>query len=84
MSSGRCGLTVLVWVGLLYSYGVNQVDRLRLPASSVGRILKRKNPPVRPVQTPTKFDLAINRKTARSLGLTVPPTLLATADEVIE
>ena len=66
------------------SYGANLPDLVRLLASYVDRILRGAKPSDLPVQFPTKFDLVINLKTAKTLGLTVPPTLLAIADEVIE
>jgi putative tryptophan/tyrosine transport system substrate-binding protein len=79
-----CQFRTMVEAGCLASYGITIEDLYALSADQIAKLLKGAKPADLPVQQPTKFDLVINLKTARSLGLTVPPTMIARADEVIE
>jgi putative tryptophan/tyrosine transport system substrate-binding protein len=88
--AARYKLPAIYWdsffvaAGGLTSYGPDSVEEFRQAAGYVDRVLKGGKPTDLPVQAPTKYELHINRKTAKALGLEVPPTLLARADEVIE
>src|ERR1700730_1318943 len=78
------GIAEMVQQGVLLSYGQDIPDYIRKGAGYVDKILKGAKPADLPVEQPTRFKLAINLKTAKALGLTVPPSLLVTADEIIE
>ena len=89
-AAARSNVPAVFWLsdfareGGLLSYGVEGVDLFRRAASYVDRILRGAKPGDLPVQLPTKFEMVLNLKTAKALGLTVPPSILLRADEVIE
>ena len=78
------GVLTFAAEGGLISYGIDQIDPYRRAAAYVDRLLRGEKPADLPVQAPSKFALVINLKAAKALGLDLPPTFVATADEVIE